>query len=51
VIDYVSGSGGRTLREISEIQLIGGNLYALCELRHADREFNVSRIQSVIPAP
>lgn len=51
VIDYVSGSGGRTLREIRDIELIGSSLYAVCELRHAEREFNVSRIQSVSPAP
>lgn len=51
VIDYVAASGGRTIREISDIQLIGGSLYALCELRQDDRVFTVSRIQSVSPAP
>lgn len=49
VIDYMSTSGGRTFREISDIQLIGGTLYALCGLRQEDREFTVSRIQSVSP--
>jgi hypothetical protein len=51
VIDYAATSGGRTIREISGIQLIGASLYARCELRQEDRCFNVSRIQSVSPAP
>jgi hypothetical protein len=50
VIDYRAASGGRTIREISGIQLIGTSLYAKCELRQDDRVFTVSRIQSVSPA-
>jgi len=50
VIDYAAASGGRTIREISDIELIGGSLYARCGLRQEDRVFTVSRIQSVSPA-
>lgn len=49
VIDYMSTSGGRTVRAINNIQLIGGTLYALSGRRQEDREFTVSRIQSVSP--
>jgi len=50
VIDYAATTGGRTIREISDIQLIGASLYARCALRQDDRVFTVSRIQSVSPA-
>jgi len=50
VIDYAATSGGRTVREISDIELVGGSLYARCGLRQEDRVFTVSRIQSVSPA-
>lgn len=49
VIDYAAASGGRTVREISDIQLVGGSLYAQCELRQEARVFTVSRIHSVSP--
>lgn len=49
VIEYMPTGGGRTVREISDIQLIGSTIYAVCGLRQEDREFNVSRIQSVSP--
>jgi len=50
VIAYAAASGGRTVREISNIELIGGSLYARCGLRQEDRVFTVSRIQSVSSA-
>lgn len=46
-IDYVSAAGGATRRIIDQPELIGGTLYAWCELRADDRIFTVSRIQSV----
>lgn len=46
-IDYVSATGGATRRVIDEPELVGGSLYAWCELRGDDRIFTVSRIRSV----
>lgn len=46
-IDYVSAGGGATRRIIDQPELVGGSLYAWCELRADDRIFTVSRIQSV----
>lgn len=46
-IDYVAASGGVSSRVIREPELIGGSLYAWCELRSDDRIFTVTRIQSV----
>jgi hypothetical protein len=46
-IDYVSAAGGATRRIIDQPELVGGMVYAWCELRADDRIFTVSRIQSV----
>ena len=46
-IEYVSATGGATRRVIDQPELIGGSLYAWCELRADDRVFTISRIQSV----
>ncbi|MBA2640174.1 MAG: helicase-associated domain-containing protein [Nocardioidaceae bacterium] len=48
-IEYVASSGGHTVRTISEIELIGGQLSAWCHLRTDDRQFALDRIRSVSP--
>lgn len=50
VIEYDAASGGRTLRTISDMQLLGGSLEAWCHLRQDDRMFSVSRIQAAHPS-
>lgn len=46
-IDYLAATGGATRRIIDQPELIGGSLYAWCELRADERIFTVSRIRSV----
>jgi predicted DNA-binding transcriptional regulator YafY len=46
-IDYISATGGASRRVIDQPELVGGSLYAWCELRGDDRIFTVNRIQSV----
>lgn len=48
-IEYVSSSGGLTVRTITGPELSSGSLFAWCELRQDDRVFTVSRIQAVFP--
>ncbi len=49
-IEYVAASGGHTVRTISKIDLVGGQLSAWCHLRTDERQFALDRIRSVAPA-
>lgn len=49
-IEYVAASGSRTIRTLSDLEFDPPYLYAYCHLREDDRVFNLSRIQSVLPA-
>ena len=46
-IEYQSATGKRTIRVINRPELCGGSVFAWCELRSDNREFNVARIRSV----
>ncbi|WP_395725421.1 helicase-associated domain-containing protein [Nakamurella sp.] len=50
VITYQTATGGVSRRMISELELVGDQLYAWCHLRDDQREFNVGRIRDVQPA-
>ena len=48
-ITYQSASGGVTTRTISDIELVGGLMYAWCHLRDDERAFAVDRVRAVLP--
>lgn len=50
MISYRTATGGVSRRMISELELVGDQLYAWCHLRDDEREFNVGRIRDVQPA-
>lgn len=50
MITYQAATGGISHRMISELELVGDQLYAWCHLRDDQREFNVGRIRDVQPA-
>lgn len=50
LITYQTATGGVSRRMISELELVGDQLYAWCHLRDDQREFNVGRIREVQPA-
>jgi len=47
-ISYQSATGAITDRAIVDLELVGGSVYAWCELRDDARVFTLSRIQSVV---
>ena len=47
-ITYRSSTGGVTTRTISDIELVGGLMYAWCHLRDDERVFAVDRVQAVL---
>ncbi|HKG52294.1 MAG TPA: helicase-associated domain-containing protein [Actinomycetales bacterium] len=49
VIDYVAASGARTRRRVGDLALSGSTLYGWCHLRHDERFFSLSGIESVQP--
>jgi hypothetical protein len=49
-IHYTDGQGGRSVRVIQEIELLGGAIEAWCQLRGDDRMFMLDRIDAVAPA-
>ena len=48
-IAYQSATGGRTVRIVSDLEVIGELLYGWCHLREDQRVFNLSRIWGVTP--
>jgi hypothetical protein len=48
-IAYQSATGGRTVRIVSDLEVIGELLYGWCHLREDERVFNLSRIWGVTP--
>lgn len=49
-IEYQAASGAVTDRVITDPELLGGTVYAWCELRQDERMFTAARILSVSPA-
>ncbi|WP_431999811.1 WYL domain-containing protein [Streptomyces sioyaensis] len=49
-LEYLAVSGNRTVRTVSELELDPPFLSAYCHLREDQRVFNLSRIQTVMPA-
>jgi hypothetical protein len=49
-IHYTNGQGGRSVRVIEEIELLGGAVEAWCRLREDERMFMLDRIDAVAPA-
>jgi hypothetical protein len=51
LIRYEAGNGAVSRRVISDITLLAGSLFAWCHLRNDERNFTLSRVLSVAPAP
>ncbi|MFF5495679.1 helicase-associated domain-containing protein [Streptomyces aquilus] len=49
-VEYIAGSGNRTVRTLSDLELDPPYLEAWCHLREAERVFTLSRIHGVMPA-
>ncbi len=49
-IGYRSASGGRSVRVVSDLELVRGQLRGWCHLRNGERVFTVANIVGVAPA-
>lgn len=49
-VEYITASGNRTVRTLSDLELDPPYLDAWCHLREAERVFTLSRVHGVLPA-